>query len=220
MCWKYLISVCVLTVAVGHANADTIDFSQFGPPATTLTSPLNGTTTGGVGVTLTSPNGSFQTFVEAPHVTAGDGTWEGTFPSGAPLLFDGNGSGAVTLMFATPIQSLTLAARPMLAEISWKQCKPSMLRIRCSIRKSPRLSSTARNLTCEGTQAFLTLAGLNITRVTVSVTNDVFGLALYGGAGASPVPLPGALPLFACGLGIISLLAKGRKRKNAAIATA
>jgi hypothetical protein len=84
---------------------------------------------------------------------------------------------------------------------------------------SPTLFNCA-DLSCEGTQAFLTLVGLNITRVTVSVTNDGLGFALYGGAGASPVPLPGALPLFAGGLGIISLLAKGRKRKNAAIAAA
>jgi hypothetical protein len=52
------------------------------------------------------------------------------------------------------------------------------------------------------------------TRVTIEVTNDESGLALYGGAGASPVPLPGALPLFATGLGALGLLGWRRKRKR------
>jgi hypothetical protein len=94
MRWKPLLSICVLAFAVGQANADTIDFSQFGPKNTTLTSPLSGTTTGGVSVTLTSPNNTFVTFVEQSHAF-GAGTWEGTFPLGAPLLFDGSGSGAL-----------------------------------------------------------------------------------------------------------------------------
>ena len=81
---------------------------------------------------------------------------------------------------------------------------------------SPTIFNCA-NRSWEGTQAFLTLVGLNITQVTVSTTNDGARLALYGGAGASPVPLPGALPLFAGGgSAVVSLLAKGRKRKNAA----
>jgi hypothetical protein len=219
MRWKYLISVCVLTVAVGHANADTIDFSQFGPKDTTLSSPLIGTTTGGVSVTLTSPNNTFVTFVEQSHAF-GNGTWEGTFPSGAPLLWDGNGPGLVTLMFATPIQSLTLAAQAN----NFGNFVETMQAFNASntlldTEISPTIFNCA-DLSCEGTQAFLTLVGLNVTRVTVSTTNDGAGFALYGGAGASPVPLPGALPLFAGGLGIISLLAKGRKRKNAAIAAA
>jgi hypothetical protein len=43
-------------------------------------------------------------------VFPGDGTWEGVFPAGAPLLFDG-GPGAVTLDFQNAITSLTLAAQ-------------------------------------------------------------------------------------------------------------
>ena len=67
----------------------------------------------------------------------------------------------------------------------------------------------------EGTQAFLTVASLlGITQVTVSTTNDDLGFALYGGAGATP--LPAALPLFATGLGVLALLGWRRKRKAAA----
>jgi hypothetical protein len=36
-----------------------------------------------------------------------------------------------------------------------------------------------------------------------------------GGGGANPTPLPAALPLFAGGLGVMGLLARRRKRKNA-----
>src|SRR6266436_4051679 len=111
--YRYL-AVAVLTAVFAGASAaqaDTIDFSQFGPPATTLTSPLTGVSVGGDPVTLTSPNHTFETFIQAPHVTPGDGTWEGVFPAGAPLLFDGSGSGSVTLSFLNAITSLTLAAQ-------------------------------------------------------------------------------------------------------------
>ena len=121
-------------------------------------------------------------------------------------------------MFATPIQSLTLAAQANLGGNFVETMQAfNAANTLLATAISPTLFNCA-DLSCEGTQAFLTLAALNITRVTISVTNDGQGFALYGGAGASPIPLPGALPLFAGGLGIISLLAKGRKRKAQAAA--
>ena len=206
---KYLLSICVFVVAVEQAKADTIDFSQFGPQNTQLNSPVTGTTTGGVGVTLTSPIGSFFTRVE------GD-SWQGIFPSGAALLWDGDHSGVVSLTFATPIQSLTLAAQadaagPFVQTMQAFDAGSTLL----DTKTSPTINN-CQDLSCEGTHAFLTVVGLNITRVDVSVSHDSSGFALYGGAGVNPVPIPGALPLFAGGLGLISLLAKRKSRKGAA----
>lgn len=101
------LAVSALTFLIGGsalAKADTINFSQFGADGTSLGSPLVGVTTGGVGVTITSPNGSFEILQEGND-------WNGIFPLTAPILFDGYGPGAVVLTFATGIDSLTLAGQ-------------------------------------------------------------------------------------------------------------
>jgi hypothetical protein len=210
-----LISVAfalAVSAATG-AQADTINFAQFGAQGTVLPGTLNGVTVGGVNVTLTSPNNFFQAFVEAPH-PGGAGTWEGTFPRGAPLLFDGNGSGFVELVFGAPITSLTLAAQANLSGAFVETIQAFNGATLVDTEISGLLFNCA-NLTCEGTQAFLTVDAATITRVRVSVTNDGGGFALYGGAGANPVPGPIAgagLP----GLVFASagLLAWWRKRRH------
>jgi hypothetical protein len=76
-------SVAALAAFAGAtaAQADTINFAQFGTDGTVLSSPITGTTTDGVSVTLTSPNGSFE------RLTEGSG-WIGIFPSGADAYVD------------------------------------------------------------------------------------------------------------------------------------
>jgi len=194
-------------------SADTINFSQFGPPATSLPGTISGVTTGGVGVTLTSPNNSFETFVEASHAL-GAGTWEGTFPSGAPLLYDGSGSGGVELTFADPITSLTLAAQAN-AQGDFTETIDAFDGATLVNTITSGTIFNCADLSCEGTQAFLTVAAAAITGVTISTTNDDVGLALYGGAGANATPLPAALPLFASGLGALGMLGWRRRRRQA-----
>ena len=62
--------------------------------------------------------------------------------------------------------------------------------------------------------------GQSIVSVTYNATNDIVSLddVLYSGASVSSVPLPGALPLFATGLGALGLLGWRRNRKAAAAA--
>jgi hypothetical protein len=190
--WKrYLVAsaVAVAFAGVNVAQADTIDFSQFGVRGTTLSSPLIGTTTGGDGVTLTSPTGQFFRFDELSHAF-GAGTWEGTFPSGSPLLWDGNGSGLVTLTFTNPITSLTLAAQANLSG-TFSETMTAFDAANNVIGQVtvPNLFNCA-NLSCEGTQAFMSLAVAGIVKVTVGTTNDGLGFALFGGAGNVSVPGP------------------------------
>jgi hypothetical protein len=171
-------------------KADTVNFSQFGANGTTVSSPLTGTTTDGVGVTITSPTGSFQVLQEGT-------TWDGIFPLTAPILFDGEGSGAVVLTFASGISSLTLAGQ---ANEYGAYTETAMAYSGTTLVDTASASSfnwiDDTNPAHQGIVPFLTVSGTDITSVDFSVTDDVVGLALYGGTGAvTATPEPSSLIL-------------------------
>src|SRR5262249_11298120 len=126
---------------------------------------------------------------QAPHVTPGDGTWNGVFPAGAPLLYDGNGPGGVTLTFTSPLTDLTLAA-----QANAGGTYTETLTAFNGATEVAQVSATLFNCTtlaCEGPGGLLTLdAAGGFNRVVATTTNDGGGFALYGGAGATPVPGP------------------------------
>jgi hypothetical protein len=215
----FLISMLPAFAGASAARADTIDFSQFGAPGSTFASPLTGVTVGGIPVTLTSPNGTFGAYIQASHAL-GDGTWEGVFPAGSPLLFDGYGSGAVTLSFATALTSLTLAAQ---ANNFGNYTETFQAFSGASLVDTVSASLfNCADLSCQGPGGLLTLSfASGFDRVVVSTTNDEGGFALYGGAGAAPAAVPG--PVVGAGLpGLVmafgGLLAWRRRRSQAGVA--
>ena len=61
---------------------------------------VTGTTTGGVAFTITGPGGGYTGKTQG-------GDWQGQFANSAAVLYDNGDFGAVTITFATPIQSIT-----------------------------------------------------------------------------------------------------------------
>jgi hypothetical protein len=67
----------------------------------------------------------------------------------------------------------------------------------------------------------ISLAGITASTLITGVTfsfGTTSGINVTGVPSTSPVPLPGALPLFATALGGLALLARRKKKKPAVIA--
>jgi hypothetical protein len=203
-----LLSILISAAFAQNAHADVINFSQFGAVGTSLPGPQMGTTVGGVGFTITSPNNTFSVFQE--NQTNGPNHWNGEFPSLAPVLYDGNGSGGVTITFATGLTSLSVSAQ---ANNSGLFTETMMAFNGTTLLGTVSASGNNVLFGAEGTNPTLTFNGTDITKVIIDTTNDAAGFALYGGAGgiAPGVPEPSSWAMMILGFFSLGFMAYRRK---------
>ena len=202
----YLVAVALTAVLAGApvAQADTIDFSQFG--GVVLPSGSTGVTVGGVSFTLTSVDGGgFNILVQGPNF----GNWRGQFPTGETVVLGPPTSGPDTITFGSAVTSMTLAAEPDLLGL-----------YTASIRAFDNMGATldqefATSVSANhpGSVPRVTVSGADIFKVVITTTNDSDGFFL-GGRAPVPGPIAGAgLPgLILAGAGLLALARRRRRQ--------
>jgi len=196
----YLVAVALTAVLAGApvAQADTIDFSQFG--GVVLPSGSTGVTVGGVSFTLTSVNGGGFNILVGPL---------DQFPTGEHFLLGPPTSGPDTITFGSAVTSMTLAAEPDLLGL-----------YTASIRAFDNMGATldqefATSVSANhpGSVPRVTVSGADIFKVVITTTNDSDGFFL-GGRAPVPGPIAGAgLPgLILAGAGLLALARRRRRQ--------
>jgi hypothetical protein len=202
LCRSVLLGGTAMLVVTAAAQADTINFTQWGGPGTALSSPLTGFTQDGVGVTLTGPGSGYTIYEQTPTgAHTQPYTWYGVFNNGDSILFDNATPGAVTMTFTKPIASLTVAAQANLFGL-YTQTEQAY-------NGATLVATDSATNTNPGpsTVNFLTVsAASGFTKVLVSVTNDGAGMALYGGSGNFAVPEPASAAVLFGALGALGVL--------------
>ena len=190
----------------GSASADTINFGQF---SGTLPNVTTGTTTGGVGFTMTGPGGGFSILTQ-------DVTWLGNFPDNTPVLWNNSGPGSVTFDFNTPITSISKIA----IESNYYGAFVGTLDAYDGSTLVGSESVDGVSAYAPNTAPAFDVSAPVITSIVISTTNDGvgFGLGGVGGTGGyngSGVPEPAAWAMMLAGFFGIGAATRANRRKAA-----
>lgn len=186
----------------GPAHADSFSFGDFFLPGDTLPNGFSSTTDGGVPYQASGPGTGF-TVVSEGH------EWSGEFPHNLILLYDNGAPGAVTISFASPVDSITgLSAEPAL---------PGAYDATMWVYDAGGLvgSSTYSSVNGPGPEGSIPMFAFfhpGITSIVIETSNDGLGFALGGGAG---IPEPAAWTMMLIGFGGLGLLTRRRRVGNA-----
>jgi hypothetical protein len=213
--WTVEVGAAVFLFATASvALADTINFTQFGSDdgLNNLPNSISGTTLGGVGLTIIGPGNGFV------PVEAGVNWAPSQFATGSELLEDEaypqspsiNGSGPVTIKFATPITSITSLA----AETAIFGPYTATLTAYDGATLLGASSYTIPGVGPPGSIPSLAFSAAAITSITIGTTNDSQGFAL--GPSSNPVvtPLPSTWTMLTAGFVVLFFFAYRGKKKN------
>lgn len=218
-----LLALATMAVAAlafsGQARADFIDFSQFGPTGTVLSSPGTGTTLGGVSFTISNPgNVGFSAYCEdKARLCATNNTWAGEFYKDEVILYS-EPPGPVTILFSTPIFDLSnLQAQANNPGAFTETLTAFNGTTQVAIDTANWYNSVEDPSYGEGTIPQLNVAWAGgITSVQISTTNDDGGFALggVGGVNNNPqnVPEPAGMAVIMLGLLGLAAARYGRLR--------
>lgn len=214
-------TVALVALAASPANADFINFAQFGPTGTALGSPTTGTTVGGVPFSISDTgNAGFTEFCEdKSRLCAPTFTWAGEFFLDEVILFNNGAVSPVDLSFATPITSLTDLQAQSNAPGAFTETLTAYDGSTVVDTDSADWTNGVSGPPGEGTIPTLSVAFAGgITSISISTTNDSEGFALggIGGVNNSGVPEPSTWGVMAIGLAGLSLAWYRGRRKTTA----
>jgi PEP-CTERM motif-containing protein len=191
------------------ALADFINFSQFGPTGTAITSGGTGTTLGGVGFTISDVGAvGFTEYCEdKARGCAASNTWAGEFYKNEVILFNNGAVSPVTIDFSKSVTSLVDLQAQANDYGAFTETLDAYNGATLVASDSASWFNSVSDPTYgEGTIPKLSVAFAGgITSITISATNDGEGFALGGVGGvANGVPEPSTWAMMIlgfCGLG-------------------
>jgi len=136
-----------------------------------------GVTTGGDTFTINGPGSGFQVLQQ-------DVTWLGNFPNNTPVLFDGYGSGPVTIDFNTPISNISKLA----IESNYYGSFVATLLAYDGLTLVGTETVNGVSAYSPNTAPAFDFSSPEITSLVISTTNDGVGFGL-GGVGGSAATL-------------------------------
>ncbi len=215
---KHALSVAAVTalalglVARPVSAAVTLDFGQFGPDGTITGDVLTGFASDGTKFTLTGPAVGFEAFTQSVD-------WGGEFLPGTAILWDGGGAtgetpGPVVIDFAKPVNGITSLSAEANAygpyTATMKVYDGSTLLGTVSYDGSALVDPA-------GSIGSFSFFAPRITRLVISTTDDIAGLAIGGVPGVgSPAPEPATWAMTLVGFLGLGALLRSRGRRLAA----
>jgi hypothetical protein len=200
-------AVSLVTSAGALGANDSIGWAQLGSSATTVVSPRNVTSGGGLSATVSSGGGVFLRLDERNG-------WAGNFAPGTPVLWTQGLGPDITVTFGSAvfgagaqIQSAVLGA--FTARITVFDAANNSASFTLTGDATSSADNSAIFIGVLSSMADITKVVFDLTAASSSPNDFAIGPVALKTAGTAPVPAPAALGLF--GLGLLGLLAARRR---------
>ena len=196
-------TVAGLVVAAPPAQAESFSFGDFFVAGQTAANGFSSVTDQATPYSASGPGTGF-TFLQQGAPDA-DG-WAGDFKKDVLVLYDDGASGAVTIAFTSPVDSITgLAAEP---ELSGPYTATLTAYHGGALLGTSTYSGAAG--AGEGTISYFDFSASGITSIVISTTNDAGGIGI--GSDNPGIPEPASWALMLLGFGAVGGGMRARRR--------